>query len=124
MCAFGYNVAEFDTNTYFASDLIHRLYHLPSIGEGHVEHFSESYAEVLELARNNASYAVHDSDSLQYFALEVYAYDIAVPGVGCPGPTAAHSSSATSSPTSTMGQSTPAYSASMTSSAPRVCFPQ
>ena len=88
MCAFGYNVAEGATNTYFASDLLHRLYHMPAIGEALVEHYSEGeeYADILELARNNATIAVRDSDALQYFALDVYAYDIAAPGIGCSGP--------------------------------------
>ncbi|KAI9780208.1 MAG: hypothetical protein M1816_003132, partial [Peltula sp. TS41687] len=144
MCASGYNVADWETNTYFASDLLHRLYHMPAIGEGHVEHFSETYAEALELARSNASYATHNSDSLQYFALEVYAYDVAVPGIGCAGPTADHSdhdnttttvsaiteplspadattSSAASAPTSATEQITYALSASTTSSAPQEC---
>jgi hypothetical protein len=85
MCALGYTVAGSDTNTFFASDLIHRLYHIPSFGEGHVEHFMDDYAGVLEQAKVNSSRATHDSDTLQYFALEVYAYDIAVPGEGCPG---------------------------------------
>lgn len=85
MCALGYNVAEYPTNTFFASDLIHRLYHMPAVGEYHIEHYTETYTEVLDLAKNNASYSVHDSDSLQYFALDVYAHDIAVPGIGCSG---------------------------------------
>ena len=58
---------------------------MPAFGEGYVEHFTEDYAGALEQAKTNATYATHDSDVLQYFALEVYAYDIAVPGVGCPG---------------------------------------
>lgn len=62
---------------------------MPAFGEDHVEHFAEDYAGALELARTNATFATHDgvadSDILQYFALEVYAYDITIPGVGCPG---------------------------------------
>ncbi|KAL8959505.1 MAG: hypothetical protein Q9183_005622, partial [Haloplaca sp. 2 TL-2023] len=85
LCAMGYTVAESETNTYFGSDLLHRLYHVYAFGENHVEHFTEDYAGALEQAQTNSSYATHDSDVLQYFALEVYAYDIAVPGVGCPG---------------------------------------
>lgn len=85
ICALGYTVAGSETNTFFGSDLIHRLYHMPAFGEGHVEHFTEDYAGVLEEAKVNSTQATHDSDSLQYFALEVYAYDIAVPGIGCPG---------------------------------------
>lgn len=86
LCALGYNVAEYPTNTYFASDLLHRIYHLPAITDWYVDHFAETYEEVLELAVNNNTYSVRDSDALQYFALEAYAYDITIPGVGCPGP--------------------------------------
>ncbi|KAI4240227.1 MAG: hypothetical protein L6R40_005256 [Gallowayella cf. fulva] len=85
LCALGYTVAGMEANTYFGSDLLHRLYHMPAFGENHVEHFAEDYAGALELAKTNATYATHDSDILQYFALDVYAYDIAVPGVGCSG---------------------------------------
>ncbi|EXJ55326.1 hypothetical protein A1O7_08253 [Cladophialophora yegresii CBS 114405] len=86
MCALGYNVAESKTNTFWASDLMHRLYHMPAFGEDTVSHYSEDYQELLENAEHNATLSTRDSDALQYFALEVYAYDIAVPGVGCPGP--------------------------------------
>ena len=65
---------------------------MPAFGEGYVEHFTEDYAGVLEEAKVNSTQATHDSDSLQYFALEVYAYDIAVPGVGCPGDSPAEAS--------------------------------
>ncbi|KAL8637487.1 MAG: hypothetical protein Q9228_005246 [Teloschistes exilis] len=85
LCAFGYTVAGSETNTYFGSDLIHRLFHMPAFGDDHVEHFAEDYAGALELARTNSSFATHDSDILQYFALDTYAHDIAVPGVGCSG---------------------------------------
>ncbi len=109
MCAMGYNVAEWPTNTYFASDLLHRVYHMPAISENFVDHFADTYEEVLELAMNNNTYSVRDSDALQYFALDAYAYDIAVPGRGCPGPqpseaaatSSAQMSSMTTAPTAT-----------------------
>lgn len=84
---FGYDVANGATNTYWASDLLHRLLHIPKVGEGVVEHYSTApkYPGVLELAENNPAWAVRNSDSLQYFALEAYAHDIALPGVGCAG---------------------------------------
>lgn len=81
----GYTVAGSETNTYFGSDLLHRLYHMPAFGDEFVGHYAETYAEALELGATNGSFAVRDSDILQYFALDVYAYDIIVPGVGCPG---------------------------------------
>ncbi|CEL05170.1 Putative Antigen 1 [Aspergillus calidoustus] len=85
MCALGYTVSESETNTFWAGDLLHRLYHMPAIGQGLVEHYADGYEGVLELAEGNRTEAVHDSETLQYFALEVYAYDIVVPGVGCVG---------------------------------------
>jgi hypothetical protein len=93
---FGYNVANGATNLYWASDLLHRLLHIPKVGEGVVEHYSteSKYSGVLSLAKTNSTYAVRNSDSLQYFALEVYAHDIAVPGIGCAGTYTAISSSA------------------------------
>jgi hypothetical protein len=40
---------------------------------------------VLELAKTDPAKAAIDSNSLQYFAIDVYAYDVAAPGVGCTG---------------------------------------
>ena len=84
---FGYDVANGATNFYWASDLLHRLLHVPKVGEGVVEHYggADEYPGVLALAESNSAEAVRNSDTLQYFALEVYAHDVAVPGVGCPG---------------------------------------
>ncbi|KAI8938187.1 hypothetical protein NX059_005851 [Plenodomus lindquistii] len=106
VCMFGYNVANGAANTYWGSDLLHRLLHIPSVGEGVVEHYGAEgkYPGVLSLARENSTYAVRNSDTLQYFALEAYAHDVAVPGIGCagtfsatPSPSASASASATSS---------------------------
>jgi hypothetical protein len=88
MCGYGYTVAGGPLASFFASDLIHRLFHADKIGEGTVFHYAHT---------------------LQYFALDVYAYDIAAPGQGCTGEpveeeetetAAAASSSATVSATS------------------------
>lgn len=121
MCGHGWTVANGATNFYWAGDLLHRLLHMPAVGEGHVEHYSVGkYPGVLELAKTNSSYSVKDSDTLQYFALEVYAHDIAVPGVGCVGtykPTstpaaAASSSRAASSAAPASASATPSRAAS------------
>ncbi|EOA84557.1 uncharacterized protein SETTUDRAFT_91360 [Exserohilum turcica Et28A] len=128
MCMLGYNVANGATNYFWGSDLIHRLLHVPAVGEGAVEHYAESkdgkYPAVLSLAKNNATFAARDSDAIQYFALEAYAYDIAVPGVGCPGrytpPKASPTGTATPSPTvspSATPASASAAAAAATSSA-------
>ncbi|RYP19476.1 hypothetical protein DL765_003316 [Monosporascus sp. GIB2] len=98
LCGFGYQVATGALNFYFGSDLIHRLLHIPSIGEGVAEHYADSYAECLELAVSDPELAVRNSHTLQYFALDVYAYDIALPGEGCTGRAPEESSDEESSP--------------------------
>jgi hypothetical protein len=81
----GYTISGSETNTFWASDLLHRLYHLPAIGQNWVDHYADGYHEVIELATENVTLSTHDSETLQYFALEVYAHDISIPGIGCPG---------------------------------------
>lgn len=85
LCAYGYTVSQSATNTFWASDLLHRFFHLDSIGNQIIGHYVDSYEESLEFSSSNATYAVRNSDSLIYYALDVYAYDIAVPGEGCSG---------------------------------------
>lgn len=109
MCGLGYNVRESPRNTFWASDLVHRLYHVPAFGHELIEHYSEGYDGIVANA-NNAK-AVIDSDGLQYFALEAYAHDLVVPGVGCPGPqgkivSSTSATSATTAATSTTATST------------------
>jgi hypothetical protein len=107
---FGYNVANGATNLYWASDLLHRLLHIPKLGEGVVEHYSteSKYPGVLDLAKSNATYAVRNSDTLQYFALEVYAHDVAVPGIGCAGTYTSTSTSAAAAASSSRAVSSSA----------------
>lgn len=114
---------------------MHRLYHMPAIGEEWIEHYADDYEEVIDLTANNATFSTHDSDTLQFFALEVYAYDIAAPGVGCAGtahraaaPASSSVSSAVASSTSsaaasapTSGTATNSQAASLTSSLPANC---
>ncbi|EAW10414.1 major allergen Asp F2 [Aspergillus clavatus NRRL 1] len=90
MCAQGYTVSASDTNTFWAADLMHRLYHMPAVGQGRIEHFADGHEEVLTLAKGEGDEPTHDSETLQYFALEAYAFDVAVPGVGCPGEVQEH----------------------------------
>lgn len=61
------------------------MFHLPAISEEVVDHFAEDYAGLLELAQEDPEKSAIDSDTLQYFAIDVYAYDIAAPGEGCSG---------------------------------------
>ncbi|KAF4978544.1 hypothetical protein FZEAL_5077 [Fusarium zealandicum] len=85
VCNNGYTVARSQRNTFWAVDLMHRILHVPIISEEIVDHFAEDYPTVIELAKEDPSKSVIDSDTLQYFAIDVYAYDIAAPGVGCTG---------------------------------------
>lgn len=116
---FGYDIANGATNFYWASDLLHRLLHIPKVGEGIVEHYggADEYPGVLALAESNPSEAVRNSDTLQYFALEVYAHDIAVPGVGCPGHYREVSSSAAAAATTSSAAAAASTSAAATSAA-------
>ncbi|KAL5433101.1 hypothetical protein PMIN07_008096 [Paraphaeosphaeria minitans] len=92
LCGFGWDVANGKTNFYWASDLLHRLLHIPKVGEGIVEHYAEDYASAIELAKTESDLSVRDSVALQLFALETYAYDVAIPGEGCAGKWTATSS--------------------------------
>ncbi|OBT46711.1 hypothetical protein VE00_02597 [Pseudogymnoascus sp. WSF 3629] len=86
LCARGFDMATGRTNDYWAADLMHRLYHVPLVGEDEVGHYADGYSELLELATgSNRTDAARNSASLSYFALEAYAYDISVPGEGCAG---------------------------------------
>lgn len=97
LCGYGYSVAAGALGTFFAPDLVHRIYHLPAVGEGAVEHHADSYEECLGLARTDPAMAVRNTHSLQYFALDVYAYDVALPGEGCTGKEAVEAESSSSS---------------------------
>lgn len=88
VCNLGYTVAGSKLNTYWATDLLHRLFHVPTISEGLVEHYSEGYSGVLDLAKTNPEKSGFDTDALQYFAIDVWAHDVAAPGVGCTGKSA------------------------------------
>lgn len=110
---------------------MHRLFHTTKIGEGAAEHYADSYTECLELAEENPAEAVRNTHTLQYFALDVYAMDVALPGEGCTGtvgeeegdshvaaPASSAASSAVSSAASTTAAatSTSAQAASQTAS--------
>lgn len=122
MCFQGYTVAGSETNTFWASDLMHRLYHVPAVGQGWVDHFADGYDEVIALAKSNGTESTHDSEALQYFALEAYAFDIAAPGVGCAGeshgPDQGHDTGSASAPASTSTSSSSSASGSGATTTP------
>lgn len=85
ICSQGYTVAGSSNALTWAGDLMHRVMHTDSFGEFVTGHYADTYSECLELAKNDTAKAVRNSATLRYFALDAYAYDIAVPGVGCLG---------------------------------------
>lgn len=85
LCTQGWTVSGGSTAIYWSGDFLHRIWHTATIGQGVVDHYADTYEECLELAETDPDEAVRNSATLRYFALEVYAYDIAVPGEGCVG---------------------------------------
>jgi hypothetical protein len=101
MCARGFDVATGRTANYWAGDLMHRLYHTILVGEGIVDHHADGYHGCVELAAGeNYTLAASNSASLSYFATEVYAFDISIPGEGCLGKPADEDDGAHGHPTS------------------------
>lgn len=120
VCARGWNVRESSRLVFWASDLIHRLYHIPAFGQHYIDHYADGYEELVGNATLNSVNSTHDSDGLQYFALDAWAYDIILPGEGCPGPTgeiAPPSPAVPSSTTTTTTSSASSATASATESA-------
>lgn len=113
----GYTVTESKLNTYWATDLMHRLLHVPTISEGLVDHYAHGYSGILELAKTEPEKSGIDSDTLQYFSIDVWAYDIAAPGVGCTGKAPKVSPSGTTTtksvPSSTTSVSPVSYSSTI-----------
>lgn len=108
MCSQGYTVAGSKNTLFWASDLFHRIWHTGVAGQDVLGHYADSYEDCLTLAEEHPEQAVRNSNTLRFFSLEVYAYDVAVPGVGCAGSKPESSSSASS----TASTSAPLSSAS------------
>jgi len=116
MCGYGYTVAGGELASFFASDLIHRLFHTDKIGEGTVFHYADTYQECLDLARENPDEAVRNAHTLQYFALDVWAYDMAAPGQGCTGEPIEEEETEAAAASSSTSASSATSSVAMTSS--------
>lgn len=137
ICAQGWNVRESNRLIFWASDLIHRLYHVPAFGQHYIDHYADGYDELVGNATLNSVNSTHDSDGLQYFALDAWAHDVILPGEGCPGPTgelpstsSAVSSLSSSAPTATSSAAATSVTASSAAAAsatetavPDVSFP-
>lgn len=116
LCGYGYTVAGGELASYFASDLIHRLFHTDKIGEGTVFHYADTYDECLALAIENPDEAVRNAHTLQYFALDVYAFDIANPGQGCTGEPVAEETESSATSSAAVASSTASEASSSTDS--------
>ncbi|GAA6003723.1 hypothetical protein JCM10207_003564 [Rhodosporidiobolus poonsookiae] len=86
MCAEGWNLAENGSELTQGAFFMHRLLHTPTATGGGMSDVVDTAEEALELAKGvnhtQAAYSIH---TIQYYALDVYATDILVPGVGCRG---------------------------------------
>lgn len=87
MCMKGYTTSNpaFSAAYFFGQDLLHRMFHVPKVTQGLVHHYADTYLDCLDLAKENATFSTQNSHSLQYFAVEVFAYELVLPGLGCPG---------------------------------------
>ncbi|KAK4664550.1 Prenylated Rab acceptor protein 1 [Podospora pseudopauciseta] len=85
VCGLGYTVKEGATNLFWATDLLHRTFHVPQVTEDAVHHYADGWDEVLGMAEGGDERSGFDSDALIYFAVDVYAYEVAEPGRGCGG---------------------------------------
>lgn len=114
ICSQGYTVSKSKDSIFWAGDLLHRIWHTDSLGQGVVGHYADTYEECLELAKTNVSEAVRNSATLRYYALDVYAYDISIPGKGCTGESG-KSDDENKSSTLSSNSSSPTSSATKTS---------
>ncbi|CAO1620685.1 unnamed protein product [Parajaminaea phylloscopi] len=71
-CSDGFTLAKDELNIYWATDLLHRSLHLPQITDGLVEHLAEGFSESLELAHQDVTKSVLNTDSIQMFAFEAW----------------------------------------------------
>ncbi|GAA5970036.1 hypothetical protein JCM11641_000243 [Rhodosporidiobolus odoratus] len=84
-CWDGNKVGVNASSTWLASDLLHRLTHIPAITNRHVVHAADTYADVLALAASNDTLAGFNQATFQLYALDAYARDVAFPPHGCVG---------------------------------------
>lgn len=73
MSSADYTVAGSSPSYYWATDLVHRLYHVPTVADEEVGHVADDYNDCLELAKTNSTWAPYNTHTLQYFMAEVFA---------------------------------------------------
>ncbi|SCU77299.1 LAME_0A00562g1_1 [Lachancea meyersii CBS 8951] len=83
MCSNG-SMTSVSPSKFMGIDMIHRLFHVPTMSlDEYIGEYTEEMDEVLEMASNNATFAVKNVDSYLYYLYEVYS-NIVKPG-GCLG---------------------------------------
>ncbi|KAE8193764.1 hypothetical protein A4X06_0g8229 [Tilletia controversa] len=70
-CGLGFKLATDNVNLYWGADLLHRTMHLPKMTNEYIGHVADEYADLLELAKTNASQSVRNQHTIQDFAFEV-----------------------------------------------------
>ncbi|GAA5917580.1 hypothetical protein JCM6882_001986 [Rhodosporidiobolus microsporus] len=86
MCAFDQTLVKNGSELTQGAWFMHRLLHNPTASGGRLSDVVDTVEEALELAqgvnKTQAAYSIH---SVQYYALDVYAYDVLLPAEGCRG---------------------------------------
>lgn len=82
MC-FNGDLMTVDPKKYGGIDLLHRYLHVPKVSLDIVGEYAEDLEGVLDLAKNNATYAVLNTDNILYYIADVYSSTV-IPG-GCLG---------------------------------------
>ncbi|WWD19973.1 hypothetical protein CI109_104446 [Kwoniella shandongensis] len=86
LCTEGQTISSQGSESTDGSWFFHRLLHLPIASGGHLSDVVDTANEAVELAHGvNASQAIRSIHTIQYYALDVYAQDILLPGEGCLG---------------------------------------
>ncbi|OCF30367.1 hypothetical protein I316_08011 [Kwoniella heveanensis BCC8398] len=95
LCTGGKTIASQGSEATDGGWFLHRLLHLPVSSGGLLHDVVDTAHEAVELAKGvNASQAIHSIHTVQYYALDVYASDILLPGEGCLGDTFVETSAA------------------------------
>lgn len=84
ICSSGFTIAQYSAARTWAGQFLIQILDTPTIGAG-LEERANSYREATNLAKVDPEKATKNKMSLIYFALDVWAFDIANPGIGCTG---------------------------------------
>ncbi|GAA5832825.1 hypothetical protein JCM11251_005778 [Rhodosporidiobolus azoricus] len=85
LCWDGAEIGVGSLSQWIATDLMHRMTHIPSITYDHVHHAADTYPGILALAASNDTQAGANQNTFQAYAIDAYARDVAYPPNGCVG---------------------------------------